>query len=199
LGGTAPLRLDNSRHSCDKKLTCAPVDNSIAEKLMGACAYCGSRIWFGGVRDGDLRFCNEECHRKGIYLKFIDQLPEDFVAEQVRAAHRGKCPKCNGPGPIDVHKYHRVWSAIILTSWKTQPEICCRKCATGSQAKGLFTSLLLGWWGFPWGIIITPVQIVKNIGGMMGGPDPSKASPELEKLIKISLAQQILTNRTAQR
>src|SRR5262245_52832310 len=117
---------------------------------MGACAYCGSRIWFGGVRDGDFRFCNQDCYRRGTYLKFVDRLPQEAVQEHVRAVHRGNCPKCGGAGPIDVHKYHEVWSAIVMTSWKTQPVICCRRCATGSQAKALVTSLIFGWWGFPW-------------------------------------------------
>ncbi|HZV20354.1 MAG TPA: hypothetical protein VE986_02290 [Hyphomicrobiales bacterium] len=162
---------------------------------MGSCAYCGSRIWFGGVRDGYLRFCNQDCHRHGVYLKFVDQLPQNLVNEHVSAVHRGNCPKCRGAGPIDVHKSHSVWSAIILTSWKTQPQISCRKCATWAQAEGLLSSLILGWWGFPWGLIITPVQIVRNIGGMLGGPDPARPTPELEKLIKINLAEQILRNQ----
>lgn len=164
---------------------------------MGTCAYCGSRIWFGGVRQDYLRFCNQECHRRGTYLRFVDQLPQDFVREHVKAVHGGDCPRCGGAGPIDVHKYHQVWSAIVLTSWKTQPQICCRKCATGAQAKGIATSLILGWWGFPWGLIITPVQIAKNIGGMMFGPDPAKPTPELEKLIKINLAEQLINRHAA--
>jgi hypothetical protein len=162
---------------------------------MGACAYCGSRIWFGGVREDQRRFCNQECYRRGTYLKFVDRLPQEQVTEHVKSVHRGNCPKCGGAGPIDVHKSHRVWSAIVLTSWKTQPQISCRRCATSAQAKGLVSSSLLGWWGFPWGLIITPVQIVKNIGGMMNGPDPSRPSPELEKLIKINLAEQVLKNQ----
>ncbi len=164
---------------------------------MGACSYCGSRIWFGGVREGQMRFCNQVCHRRGTYLQFADQLPQDAVAEHVKEVHRGNCPKCGGPGPIDVHKSHQVWSVIVLTSWKTQPHICCRKCATAAQAKGVFFSLIFGWWGFPWGLIITPVQIVKNIGGMAAGPDPSKPTPELEKLIKINLAEQVLRSHAA--
>jgi hypothetical protein len=163
----------------------------------GSCAYCGSRIWFGGVREENLSFCNAECQRRGTYLRFVGRLPGDFVAQHVMAVHRGNCPKCRGPGPIDVHKSHSIWSIVVLTSWKTQPQISCRSCATGAQLKGLVSSLLLGWWGFPWGIILTPVQIAKNIGGMVAGPDPAKPTPGLEKFIKINLAEQILKNEAA--
>jgi len=27
------------------------------------------------------------------------------------------------------------------------------------------TSLFLGWWGFPWGFIFTPISIIVNLGG----------------------------------
>lgn len=33
---------------------------------MAKCGYCGTTILFGGKKDGDLRFCNDECHAKRI-------------------------------------------------------------------------------------------------------------------------------------
>jgi len=26
-------------------------------------------------------------------------------------------------------------------------------------------SLLVGWWGFPWGLIYTPMTLIQNLGG----------------------------------
>jgi hypothetical protein len=42
---------------------------------MARCAYCNTVILFGGVKDGDLRFCNETCHQQGQFLLVADQVP----------------------------------------------------------------------------------------------------------------------------
>ena len=49
------------------------------------------------------------------------------------------------------------------------PQISCRRCGLKSQAAGAAFPLVLGWWGFPWGLVVTPVQIGRNIGGMTSG------------------------------
>lgn len=52
---------------------------------------------------------------------------------------------------------------------------------------------MLGWWGFPWGFLVTPVQILRNFAGMVAGPSASQPSAQLEKLVKLNLAHQLLT------
>jgi hypothetical protein len=52
-------------------------------------------------------------------------------------------------------------------------------------------SLALGWWGIPWGLLVTPVQIARNIGALMSRRDETGPTPQLEKLVKLSLAQSI--------
>ncbi|MBX6316663.1 MAG: hypothetical protein IRY99_27680, partial [Isosphaeraceae bacterium] len=140
---------------------------------MASCDYCGTTLLFGGVRDGDLRFCNEKCHQQGFLLAVADQVPGDVLSEYVRQAHEGPCPKCNGPGPIDVHTSYTVWSALVLTSWRSRPEVCCQACGTKSQIGAAVSSAVLGWWGFPWGLILTPIQILRNLGGLLSSPDPA--------------------------
>jgi hypothetical protein len=76
--------------------------------------------------------------------------------------------------------------------------VCCRGCATKRQLGDAAFSLLLGWWGVPWGLLITPLQIARNIGGLMSRPDPSMATPQLEKLVKLSLAQRIVAHQCQQ-
>ena len=44
--------------------------------------------------------------------------------------------------------------------------------------------MLPGWWGFPFGLIMTPVQVMRNLAGIFGGPNPASPSPALEKLIR---------------
>jgi hypothetical protein len=166
---------------------------------MAKCDYCGSTIIFGGKRQGELRFCNDRCRGNGGLLLISRQLPENVVHESVWKVHQGICPKCQGAGPIDVHISHRVWSALFLTSWKSIPQVSCRSCGVKGQLGSTAFSLALGWWGFPWGFIVTPVQIVRNVAGMLGGPDPTKPSPHLERLIRLNIAAQAVAAQSTRK
>ena len=80
---------------------------------------------------------------------------------------QGQCPKCHGPGPVDLYKSFRVHSLVFMTQWKTLPQIACRSCGRKAQLTDALYSLALGWWGFPWGLLMTPVQIGRNIAGAL--------------------------------
>ena len=75
---------------------------------MAKCNFCGSSILFGGVKDGKYRFCNEACHRGGANLLAAELIPFEVVDQEARQVHQGECPKCAGPGPVDVHTAHSV-------------------------------------------------------------------------------------------
>ncbi|MBW4472580.1 MAG: hypothetical protein KME45_19740 [Stenomitos rutilans HA7619-LM2] len=162
---------------------------------MAKCDYCGTTILFGGVRADRYRFCNRTCQRKGYSLAAIDQIPEDYLREQVRTLHQAACPRCQGPGPVDVHTSHRIWSALVLTTWSSRPHICCRQCGRLEQVKDSLLALLLGWWGFPWGLLVTPIQIVRNLVGLCSGPSDAKPSDELYRLVQINIGARILQSR----
>jgi len=165
---------------------------------MAKCDYCGSTILFGGKQDATGRFCNQKCQSRGALLVISRQFPEAMVQERVWRAHQGLCPKCKGAGPVDVHVSHKIWSAVFLTSWTSRPEICCRSCGLKSQAGSAIFSALLGWWGIPWGIIFTPIQIGKDLAAIARPPDPSKPSAQFEKLLRIQLAADAVTQQRAQ-
>ena len=159
---------------------------------MARCDYCGTSILFGGVREGNNRFCNSKCHQNGYILRVAQQAPADVLERETENIFRGNCPKCRGLGPIDVHKIHRVWSALILTNWSSSQQISCRSCGVKSQLGGAAFSLVLGWWGFPWGLILTPVQIARNIAGMCSRKDSSQPSPELRKLVQVMVGLKMI-------
>ena len=159
---------------------------------MAKCAYCGTTILFGGVRDNDLRFCNQECQQKGHALVLSREIPQDIVYKQVNEIHQGLCPKCQGNGPVDVHTSYRIYSLLLFSSWRSIPNICCRSCGIKSQIGNGIFSFLFGWWGFPWGLLITPAQVVRNIAGILKGPDEISPSEKLENLVRITIAQQLI-------
>jgi len=162
---------------------------------MAKCGYCGTTIIFGGMKENGLRFCNSECHRKGRVLVLSRDIPQNLVDEQAGRIHRGSCPKCQGNGPVDVHSSYRVYSMLIYTSWRTAENVCCRSCGTRRQIWDAMFSLILGWWGFPWGLIMTPVQISRNIVGMLRGPDDIKPSAKLDNIVRVNIASQVIQNQ----
>lgn len=159
---------------------------------MANCGYCGTTILLGGVRQGNLRFCNTRCQQNAYVLRVAQRVPPNVLERQIEEVFRGNCPKCRGLGPIDVHKVHRVWSALFLTQWSSSPQVCCRSCGTRGQVGGMLFSLALGWWGFPWGLVLTPVQVARNIADIFAGPDPSRPSNDLRKLVQVTLGLQMI-------
>ncbi len=167
---------------------------------MAKCDYCNTSILMGGVRNGQQRFCNNKCAQGAYILSVSQNVPTDVLEKKIEEVWRGNCPKCNGLGPVDVHKSHQVWSALVLTRWSSSSQVSCRSCATKRQAGALAMSLVFGWWGFPWGLVLTPVQVTRNIVDMINGPQSNEPSPELKKMVKVNIGSQILANqRTAQR
>jgi hypothetical protein len=159
---------------------------------MAQCGACGSTVLFGGAKVGDAKFCNAKCAQRGQLLLISQQLPRELVMTKTAEVFRGACPKCQGSEPVDLYLSYRVFSLVLLTQWQTRTHVSCRGCARKAQAGDLIFSLFLGWWGFPWGFIITPVQIARNIGAMTKAESVAP-SPGLEKAIRISLASSVAT------
>lgn len=159
---------------------------------MAKCGFCKSSIVFGGKTVGGERYCGDDCARKGVLMTLGRQVPPAVVRDEVLRIHRSNCPKCNGPGPVDLHSTYQVWSMLILTSWKTNCHLCCRRCATKAAVGDAVLSGIIGWWGIPWGLVVTPIQICRNIATATKSPSehPSEA---LE-----SLALMVLGDRLAQ-
>lgn len=157
---------------------------------MAACSTCGSTILFGGVRRGNHQFCNGNCLAKGHLILAAEQIPEGEVRDFALRVHSGPCPKCNGSGPTDVHYSYRVWSAFVLTQWQTRPLVGCRRCGASEQVKSFLVSLALGWWGIPWGLLVTPVQLGRNLHALLLPPSSAEPSPGLLRLCRLQLAGQ---------
>jgi len=58
-------------------------------------------------------------------------------------------------------------------------------------------SLFFGWWGFPWGLVLTPVQITRNLIGMSRGPDSPRPSEDLRKMVLVNLGAQMAASQKA--
>jgi ribosomal protein S27AE len=115
--------------------------------------------------------------------------PHSLVAAKAREIHSGACPPCGGPGPIDVHFAPRVWSAILVTVCRTKTLVTCQRCARDEQRAAIGFSLALGWWGVPFGIFLTPVQVGRNLHGIVRPPSPERPSQRLHEFAAQLVAQ----------
>jgi hypothetical protein len=160
--------------------------------VMAKCSTCGTMILFGGVKEGDLRFCNERCHASGFIATMAEEVPENLVREELTRLHQGACPECGGAGPVDLHTTHIIWSILVMSAWNSTSHLCCRRCGTKKKLGKALLSSVIGWWCFPWGPLLTPVQVTRNVYGIFNPPDPTKPSPELERLVRLQLAQALI-------
>jgi hypothetical protein len=120
----------------------------------------------------------------------LGQFPPEAVEKYVAEFHAGAYPRCQGPGPVDAHPAHSVFSVLILTRWTTESRLSCRGCGKKRQATALASSLVLGWWGFPWGLLVTPVQLVRNVVELAKKTDPSQPSPQGRGMMQTVMARQ---------
>lgn len=159
---------------------------------MPTCLNCGRSIFLTSVQERGYTFCSEQCC-KAFPLAEWAQIPPAAVAQRAAELQIGPCPKCGSAGPLDFHKSHRVWSAVVLTFWQSRSAFSCRQCARDEQLSSVGWCLLLGWWGFPFGLILTPIQILRNLIAM-SRPVNLPPSPEL-----ISAARRELADRQHRR
>ncbi len=159
---------------------------------MSSCSACGTTIIFGGKKIGGKHFCNNTCARNGPILARAAQLSDADVRALALRIHAGRCPICSGAGPVDVRVSHQVWSALILTRFKSTQHIACRTCGMKKQVGDLLISAVAGWWGFPWGLLVTPIQVGRNISGMLLAPNPRQPSAQLVQKARLILAERSL-------
>ncbi|MCA9279033.1 MAG: hypothetical protein H6815_13730 [Phycisphaeraceae bacterium] len=158
---------------------------------MARCGNCGS-VLFGGIKENGARYCNKGCRDIACAIDTVDQQFGDEVLEKVLDVHSGPCPKCGKPGPIDVHTSHFVWSAIYITRYTSTPAVCCTSCGRKAKLTSALGSALVGWWGIPFGILITPVYVGANIVGLFKSPDPEVPSEQLTHMVKLQIASNIV-------
>jgi len=156
---------------------------------MPNCANCGQQILFGGVSHGTLRFCNQKCYNAASHLRESLDMPDDELEAAVTAFHQGDCPCCGGPGPVDMHFSHRVMSFLVFTQFQTIPKISCRSCAAKAKLANFFLTLFIGWWGVPFGLILTPIYLCRNLFSLISPTAADAPSDQLREFIRLNLAQ----------
>jgi hypothetical protein len=85
----------------------------------------------------------------------------------------------------------------VVTTHSTRPNLCCARCATRARVKDALFSLAFGWWGFPWGLIWTPIQIGKNVMAIVRAEDAATPSQTLVEVVRLQMAAAAATTPPA--
>jgi hypothetical protein len=172
--------------SCSQSI---PIQNR-KRNLMASCANCNTFIVFGGKRSNNQVFCSGRCLQAGLAADAASLIDPDVLRQEVEAVFRGPCPKCSKQnGPVDIRKSHEVFSALVFTRWSTKVMVGCKSCGTKKQVGAMLFSGFAGWWGFPWGLVMTPIQVVRNATEIFS-KNSNSPSPELERAIRLQMGAQ---------
>jgi hypothetical protein len=164
---------------------------------MATCDYCNKNYNFFGVEESGYGFCSANCRdRAKSLLTGLNRLSPQQIDGFIDRACAGPCRQCGQAAPVDLYQSYRVVSMLIITRWATHNHFVCRACARKEQAKSLAYSALLGWWGFPFGFILTPIQIIRNIVALAGASEAGRPSMRLQNLLKLDLARQLAAPAT---
>ncbi|AOK56745.1 hypothetical protein DF107_26480 [Burkholderia stagnalis] len=155
---------------------------------MAECSNCGKTYFVGGRSIDGHRYCGATCAQSHPVIVTAERLSAAEVHLYVDDCRHGPCPICRREdGPVDVHAAHRVVSLIFVTQWATRRHVCCRRCGRRKQAIAMLTSAVCGWWGLPWGVVLTPIQIARNLLGF-ARREPRTATEQFEQVVRRKLA-----------
>lgn len=114
---------------------------------------------------------------------------QDQVLAHAHAIRNAACPICKQQqSPVDMREEHWVWSALVVTRYGRKTRLCCRDCGRAHNLRALGKSAMLGWWGFPFGLLITPYKIGMNLHGYFR-KEGNAPSPELQRWVRSRLAE----------
>ena len=85
-----------------------------------------------------------------------------------------RCKKFTAQPRYLVFRY--VISVIFTTVTTPIQGVFCTRCAHKESLRATATSAAFGWWGFPWGLIRTPQEIIRNA---LGGVQPPGSEQRL--------------------
>ena len=88
---------------------------------------------------------------------------EHEIAEYCGLLQGQPCPICRSSSQrLNAALTSKVISFIVMTTWKKQFAIACPTCLDKLNRDASISTALLGWWGFPWGIIRTIQALIAN-------------------------------------
>jgi hypothetical protein len=159
------------------------------------CDYCGTSLRGGYISsESGQRFCSDRCRESLYFIEAAGDIPHDKIMDATHALWKGRCMRCRLKGSkVDFRTHYWVHSMVFFTAWGSKVDMCCRGCGIKKNVQGMAYSLLLGWWGMPFGLFITPIQVTRNIRQMFRRD--LQPSAQLQGVARLQVAKQIVRGR----
>jgi hypothetical protein len=101
-----------------------------------------------------------------IYFARRSKAAADITAISHHDGGRLRCCKCGGDQGVSLRAYLLTYSLVFFTSKSAGAfKPICGSCSIKAGLPCCLGTLLLGWWGIPWGPIYTVQAIAKNLRG----------------------------------
>jgi hypothetical protein len=101
-----------------------------------------------------------------IYFARRGKAAADLTAISQHEGTRLRCCKCGNDQQVSMRAYLLTYSIIFFTSKSAgRFKPICQSCSVKAGVPYTLGTLLLGWWGIPWGPIYTVQAIAKNFSG----------------------------------
>ena len=161
---------------------------------MASCQTCKTTILWGGVKKDGRRYCNAGCMEGDELARIGDRIPEATVMAEAKKIMKEPCPECHQvSNDVEMRSSYRAISFIVMTTWSKNPILSCSSCHRKKVLGDGLTTFFLGWWGFPFGLILTPVQLIRNISALASPKSgASEPSAELCSFVRSLLAHSII-------
>ncbi len=93
--------------------------------------------------------------------------PRSDLEHRLHKLNAGKCPICNGPGPIDARPSHVAWSIAFVPFWSSLTLVCCHSCGIRLRLGAIAFSVVFGLWGIPFCWMIPLLVHSRELGWIM--------------------------------
>ncbi len=122
------------------------------------------------LRPEVVEYVKEEITKRGLDSRLTEvvdnqlrELSNEEIEQYIQTIQSLPCPKCTLQFErLNASLIHKIRSFIFMTNYESKIYIACDTCISKEKNKQLLLNSLLGWWGFPWGLIKTPVFITKH-------------------------------------
>ena len=111
-----------------------------------------------------------------IGIKIPQHKPEQYSSEEITLEPIvcSCCKKVTAQPRYVI--FYEVKSFIVVTIRNPIQGIFCHYCAERKVLRSTMITWLLGWWGFPWGLLYSPHAIIHNL---LGGNQPNDVNARL--------------------
>ena len=124
-----------------------------------------------GLTPEAIEVVKAEIHKRGMdenISKRVDALNKAYSIEEIETycdiVSNISCPLCgNTTERLNATMTCEVMSFVVFTTYKKKIKVGCPTCLDKANNDAIKSTLLLGWWGIPWGLIQTPQGILFNV------------------------------------